>query len=97
MTTLVVGASGATGRLLVEQLLNQGEKVKIIVRSVDDLPELIKNNKRVSVTVASLLDITEDQLLEQVQGCRAVASCLGHNLTCKGCLLYTSPSPRDRG
>ena len=34
MTTLVVGASGATGRLLVEQLLAQGEKVKIIVRSV---------------------------------------------------------------
>ena len=34
MTTLVVGASGATGRLLVEQLLNRGEVVKIIVPSV---------------------------------------------------------------
>ncbi|MFT5725818.1 MAG: NAD(P)-dependent dehydrogenase (short-subunit alcohol dehydrogenase family) [Bacteroidia bacterium] len=84
MTTLVVGASGATGRLLVEQLLNQGEKVRVIVRSIDRLPELIKNNKRVSVTEANLLDMTDSQLLEQVQGCRAVASCLGHNLTCKG-------------
>jgi nucleoside-diphosphate-sugar epimerase len=84
MTTLVVGASGATGRLLVEQLLNQGEKVRIIVRSIDRLPELIKNNKRVSVTEANLLDMTDSQLLEQVQGCRAVASCLGHNLTFKG-------------
>jgi nucleoside-diphosphate-sugar epimerase len=84
MTTLVVGASGATGRLLVEQLLNQGEKVRVIVRSTDRLPELIKNNKRVSVTEANLLDMTDSQLLEQVQGCRAVASCLGHNLTFKG-------------
>lgn len=33
MFVLVVGASGATGRLLVEQLLEQGETVKAIVRS----------------------------------------------------------------
>lgn len=33
MTTLVVGASGATSRLLVEQLLIRGESVKIIVRT----------------------------------------------------------------
>ena len=30
MTTLVVGASGATGALLVEQLLNRGVKAKAI-------------------------------------------------------------------
>jgi hypothetical protein len=28
--------------------------------------------------------MTDAQLLEQVQGCRAVASCLGHNLTVRG-------------
>ncbi len=28
MTTLVVGATGATGKLLVEQLLDMGQKVK---------------------------------------------------------------------
>jgi uncharacterized protein YbjT (DUF2867 family) len=33
MTTLVIGASGATGKLLVEQLLESGKMVKIIVRS----------------------------------------------------------------
>ena len=32
MTVLVVGASGATGRQLVSQLLKRGLKVKIIVR-----------------------------------------------------------------
>ncbi len=32
MTILVVGATGATGQLVVEQLLNRGHKVRIIVR-----------------------------------------------------------------
>ena len=32
MTTLVVGASGATGKQLIEQLLNRGQKVKVVVR-----------------------------------------------------------------
>ena len=33
MTTLVLGASGATGRQLVTQLLKKNQKVKVIVRS----------------------------------------------------------------
>jgi nucleoside-diphosphate-sugar epimerase len=84
MTTLVVGASGATGCLLVEQLLAQGEKVKIIVRSVDSLPDVLKQNDQLVITEARLLEMTDTDLLEQVQGCGAVASCLGHNLTFKG-------------
>jgi nucleoside-diphosphate-sugar epimerase len=84
MTTLVVGASGATGRLLVEQLLDHGEQVKIIVRSLESVPVALKQHSQLTITVASLLDMTDAQLLEQVHGCRAVASCLGHNLTFKG-------------
>jgi uncharacterized protein YbjT (DUF2867 family) len=45
MTTLVVGASGATGRLLVEQLLKRGESVKIIVRTGSQLPEALKDHE----------------------------------------------------
>ncbi len=44
MTTLVVGASGATGRLLVEHLLHQGQAVRIIVRGIETLPETIINH-----------------------------------------------------
>ena len=84
MTTLVVGASGATGRLLVEQLLHQGEMVKAIVRSEDSLPDSLKTNNLLTITEASLLDMTDEELLEQVKGCSAVASCLGHNFTLKG-------------
>lgn len=38
MKVLVAGASGATGKLLVKQLLNFGLEVIVIVRSPDKLP-----------------------------------------------------------
>jgi nucleoside-diphosphate-sugar epimerase len=84
MTTLVVGASGATGRLLVEQLLDQGKMVKIIVRSVDTLPDAIKQNDQVMITKSNLVDMTDAEIKKHVQGCSAVVSCLGHNLSFSG-------------
>jgi len=89
MTTLVVGASGATGRLLVEQLLNHGQDVRVIVRSPDKLPEVITNHGNVSVIHASVLGLSDAQMVQHVSGCRAVASCLGHNLSFRG--LYGPP------
>lgn len=84
MTTLVVGASGATGRLLVEQLLNRGQKVRVIVRSPDKLPKALTDNHNLTVTSASILELSDAELAQQVRGCDAVASCLGHNLNLKG-------------
>ena len=89
MTTLVVGASGATGKQLVEQLLNRGQKVKVIVRSPEKLPESWKSNDRVSVIQASVLDVGEADMAKYVKGCHAVASCLGHNISWKG--MYGEP------
>jgi hypothetical protein len=89
MTTLVVGASGATGKKLVEQLLNTKQKVKVIVRSPEKLPESWKNNDQLSIIQASVLDISEDEMAEYVQDCNAVASCLGHNMSWKG--IYGKP------
>jgi nucleoside-diphosphate-sugar epimerase len=89
MAILVVGASGETGRLLVEQLLNRGEYVKIIVRTVDSLPETIKSNKNVSIIRASVLDLSDTEMARHVKGCNAVASCLGHKMSFKG--MYGHP------
>jgi hypothetical protein len=89
MTTLIVGASGATGRQLVEQLLNKEQKVKVIVRSPEKLPESWKNNDRVFIIQASVLDVDEDDMTEYVKDCHAVASCLGHNMSWKG--IYGEP------
>ena len=84
MTTLVVGASGATGKLLVKQLLERGEKVRIIVRSTGQLPETLSSRENVSVVYANVLNLSDIELAQHVNGCNAVASCLGHNLTFKG-------------
>ena len=89
MTTLVVGASGATGRLLVEQLLKQGQKTKIIVRSLDGLPDCFKDNNDIFIIHASVLNLSDAEMTNHVKGCDAVASCLGHNLTVKG--IYGKP------
>ena len=89
MTVLVVGASGATGRHLVEQLLIQKHKVKAIVRSPEKLPESWKTNSNLQLITASILDLSDRELEEIVHDCQAVASCLGHNLTWKG--IYGQP------
>jgi len=84
MTTLVVGASGATGIRLVEELLNREQYVKVIVRSLEKLPDAIKNHERVTIICASVLELSNEKMEQHVSGCNAVASCLGHNLTLKG-------------
>jgi nucleoside-diphosphate-sugar epimerase len=84
MTTLIVGANGATGRLLVKHLLNRGLNVKVIVRSPDRLPEDIRNHGNLAVIKASVLDLSDAEMAQHVNGCDAVASCLGHNLSLKG-------------
>ena len=89
MNILIVGASGATGRLLTEQLLNRGQFVKVIVRSPDKLPTAIRNHDNLSIIHASVLDLSDAELAEHVKGCDAVASCLGHNINFKG--IYGRP------
>lgn len=84
MTILVVGASGATGRLLVDQLLERGEKVRVIVRAADNLSTAARLNDNLSIINARLLDLTDADLARHTRGCSAIASCLGHNLTFKG-------------
>jgi len=89
MTILVVGATGATGRLLIEQLLSRGQNVKVIVRSPDKLPEAVKNHDRMSMIRASVLDLSDSVIAQHVDGCEAVASCLGHTISLRG--IYGRP------
>jgi hypothetical protein len=84
MTSLVVGASGATGKLLVEQLLLREHHVRAIVRASAKLPKTLLNHQHLSVIEASISDASDADIASFVDGCDAVASCLGHNLTLKG-------------
>jgi hypothetical protein len=89
MITLVVGATGATGVKLVEELLNREQYVKVIVRSPEKLPEKLWYHKRLLVISASILELSDKELEKHVAGCNAVASCLGHNATFMG--VYGKP------
>lgn len=89
MTTLVVGASGATGQQLVEQLLAMGQEVKVMVRSTARIPDHWKQEERIAVIEASISALSISEMANHLTDCQAVASCLGHNLTLKG--IYGKP------
>jgi NAD(P)-dependent dehydrogenase (short-subunit alcohol dehydrogenase family) len=89
MTVLVVGASGATGRTLIEQLIIQGHTVKAVVRSPEKLPASWKSNERIKIIPANLLDLNGQEMEALILDCQAIASCLGHNLSWKG--VYGQP------
>lgn len=89
MTTLVAGASGATGKHLVDQLLSKGQKVKMIVRSTATIPGDWKNNDKIVLIEANISEMSVAEMKKCLAGCQSVASCLGHNISLKG--MYGKP------
>lgn len=87
MNTLIIGASGATGKQLVAQLLKSGQKVKVIVRPTSKIPEDWQNN--VTIIKQDLSAIGVNEMVNYLSDCQAVASCLGHNMSWKG--IYGKP------
>jgi hypothetical protein len=84
MTTLVVGASGGTGKLLVEQLLKAGLKIKVVVRPTANIPDTWSNNDNITIVKSEITKMDVEGMSKHLLNCEAVASCLGHNLTWKG-------------
>lgn len=84
MTILVVGASGATGRQLVEQLLNMGQSVRVIVRASSKIPDSWNKHARVSIIKGNISEIGLEEMAKHIKDCQGIASCLGHNLTLTG-------------
>ena len=95
MTVLVAGATGDTGRPLVEQLLARNHKVRVIVRSPGKLPAEVLENPNTTVIEASVLDLTDEEMAEHVKDCDAVVSCLGHVMNIKGMFLPPRKLCRD--
>lgn len=81
---LVLGASGATGRLLVRQLLDHGVRVIAVARRPGALPTEIQQHPAFEQVVASVSEMSESDLATCLAECEVVLSCLGHNLTFKG-------------
>jgi hypothetical protein len=68
----------------VEQLLGKRHQVRLVVRSAAKLSAEVQENPNTTVTEASLLDLTDEELQQHVKECDAVVSCLGHVGTFKG-------------
>lgn len=89
MTVLVLGGSGATGRLLVDELLGRGRQVRALVRSPERMPEALRAEGRVELVRGSISDLSDADVADLVRGCTAVASCLGHTMSFRG--IYGRP------
>jgi len=83
-TVLLVGGTGRTGRLVLQQLLSCDIGVRAIVRSAGRLPREAAQHPRLEVVEADLLSLTDEDLRRHVRGCDAVISCLGHVLNVRG-------------
>jgi len=84
MAVLVLGATGATGQCVVQDLLENGQEVITLVRQVTlKVQPLLE---QIQGTVLSLDDSTLIKILSRVD---TVISCLGHNMTLKG--IYGAP------
>lgn len=89
MKTLVLGASGATGKHVVEQLLNKGQEVIVIIRPTGKITGTWNTNEKISVIKANISEISVDEMMKYLTNCQSVVSCLGHNITLKG--IYGKP------
>ncbi|MRR12494.1 NAD(P)-dependent oxidoreductase [bacterium] len=83
-TVLLLGGTGRTGRRVLEQLLERGVEVRAIVRSADRLPQGVTRHPGLTVIEADVLSLSHGELLDQVRGCDAVISCLGHTNDLRG-------------
>jgi putative NADH-flavin reductase len=87
MKVFVAGATGATGKYVVQQLLSKGESVVAVARSREKLEGLLPKGDygdRLTVHEGTLLDWTDDELKDYTKDCSAVVSCLGHSMTVGG-------------
>lgn len=89
MAVLLLGATGATGRLVAKELIARGYRVKALVRSVDRLDSDLIGNNQIEIVIANITDISVHRLATHIRGCEAVICCLGHNLTFTG--VYGQP------
>ena len=86
MKALVLGASGATGKLVVQQLVKKNIQVRIVVRESAILPNQISDDKSIEVIKGNINDFEIAKIKDLVKDCYSVICCLGHNISFKGIL-----------
>jgi len=86
---LVMGASGATGKLLIAELLKCDVEVTAIVRVASSLKNTFEDQPGYHEIPASITEMADSELLPLLKDCHVVFSCLGHNINFRG--IYGEP------
>lgn len=89
MKVLVLGATGATGRIVVKQLLNRNVSVKAVARKKSNVLNELSNNDLLEIVIGNISEFDLDKNLELINDCDAAVCCLGHNINFKG--LFRKP------
>lgn len=88
---MVLGATGATGKHVVQMLLSKGHKVKAVVRSKERMLQMLSEEQQqtqenieiIEADISSLDEKSWKNLLTN-DDCDAFVSCLGHTLDFRG-------------
>lgn len=88
MKAFVLGATGATGSLVVRGLLAREVSVLAIVRHPEKLQAL--RTPLLETITGTVLDLHPNELDRYLDGCEVTISCLGHNINFKG--MYGKPT-----
>lgn len=89
MKVLVLGATGATGRLVVRLLIERNINVKAVVRKESSVLSEVINNELVEIVTGNISEFDLNKNLELISDCDSVVCCLGHNISFKG--LFGKP------
>ena len=92
---LVLGGTGATGSLVIHNLIQKGEKVCAIVRSKEKLISALPGRDDtppedvLRIIESTILDMKKEEVEICILSSKAVICCLGHNISIKG--IFGSP------
>jgi len=89
MKALVLGASGATGKLVVQQLVKKNIQVRLVARESAIIPSQILDDKSIEIIKGNINDFEIAKIKDLVKDCDSVICCLGHNISLKG--IFGSP------
>jgi len=84
MKALVLGASGATGKLVVQQLIKKNIKVRAVALESSIVTSKISDDNSIEIIRGSINEFEITQIKELVYDCDFVICCLGHNINLKG-------------
>ena len=68
MKTLVLGATGATGKQVVDQLVSSGETVKAVVRPSSSPPSNWSTEDAIEIIRTQISELSVDEMAEMLQG-----------------------------